>query len=422
MDGSLISLLTAFVVLGFSNFLSNRGLLHRFKIQGSLIGGLLALITFSMLPDFKETGIFKDWKDWPSYAISFVFAALFLEKRENYRKREKFRDVVLQSIFVYVAILGQILLGIALTLLIFRPFFSLPLSFSSVLENGFAGGHGTAVAMQQAFRDNGLPEGTEFALFSATIGIILGIVGGIFLIRFSDKRYLPQHKQLEGGTHFEMGRLSINLGLVSLSVLCGYILKNFIKQSTGSIPEFPLFIYALFSSVLVRRFLFFWKKEVILNNGILSFLSNFFMEILIFSAIATMNLTVISDALIPLFLLFSAGFLWNLFCHFYIRQKILPPDIGFELSILNFGMLNGTTAIGLMLLKMIDPGLKSRAVKVYAESAPISSPVLGGGILTLSLPYLLNYFNPFLIFLVLLIVTVLLYISGYKYYKFYYGE
>ena len=33
----------------------------------------------------------------------------------------------------------------------------MPLAFTSVLETGFAGGHGTAVAMNQSFIDNGLP-------------------------------------------------------------------------------------------------------------------------------------------------------------------------------------------------------------------------------------------------------------------------
>ena len=103
-----------------------------------------------------------------------------------------------------------------------------------------------------------------------------------------------------------------------------------------------------------------------------------------------MNLQVISEALFPMLILFGMGFTWNLFCHYYIRKKLLPEDISFELSILNFGMLNGTTAIGLMLLKMIDPELKSRAIKIYAESAPLTSPVIGGGALTLSLPYLIS--------------------------------
>ena len=56
-------------------------------------------------------------------------------------------------------------------------------------------------------------------------------------------------------------------------------------------------------------------------------------------------------------------------------------------------MSTGTTAQGLMLLRIIDKDLGSGAAEDYALAAPLSAPFIGGGIVTLSLPYLLMKFH-----------------------------
>jgi len=384
------SILLCFVVLGMCNLIAKLKFFVKYRIQGSLIAGILGLIFFALFETLQSSVEYISWKNWPSITIALVFSALFLENREGENEKGNFIDLYTQTSFVYIAIVGQMLIGVIATFLFFKPVFELPMSFSSVLENGFAGGHGTAVAMKQAYIDNNLPNGSEFALFSATIGIILGIIGGIFIVETSGYKKEKSVEDVEFITSFDIPKLFINLGIICGSVYVGFLCKNEINNIFPSLPEFPLFVYALLLSIITRNLLVLMGKKKIIDNAIISFLSNFFMEILIFTAISTMNLQVISEALLPMLILFGMGFVWNLFCHYFIRKKLLSEDISFELSILNFGMLNGTTAIGLMLLKMIDPELKSRAIKVYAESAPLTSPVIGGGILTLSLPYLIS--------------------------------
>jgi ESS family glutamate:Na+ symporter len=149
----------------------------------------------------------------------------------------------------------------------------------------------------------------------------------------------------------------------------------------------------------------------LIDNKIIAFFSDFFMEVLVFAGIATIDLQIISDAILPLLLLFAAGFAWNLFCHFVIRPRLIDTDYSFEISILNFGMLNGTTGIGLMLLKMVDPEFKTRAAKIYAESAPFTSPFIGGGLITLSLPFLLNNQSPLKILAILITLMVIFYFA-----------
>ncbi len=407
------SILLCFVVLGICNLIARLRFFIKYRIQGSLIAGILGLLFFTVFDGWQTTSEYISWKDWPGITIALVFSALFLEVREEENEKGNFIDLYTQTSFVYIAIIGQMFIGVFASFVFFGPVFGLPMAFSSVLENGFAGGHGTAVAMKQAYIDNNLPHGTEYALFSATIGILLGITGGIYLVESSGYKKKKISEEVEFITSFDIPKLFINLGIICGSVFLGLLSKNEIKTIFPTLPEFPLFVYALLFSVLVRNFFVLIGKKKIIDNAIISFLSNFFMEILIFTAIATMNLQVISEALLPMLLLFGMGFSWNMFCHFYIRKKLLPEDISFELSILNFGMLNGTTAIGLMLLKMIDPELKSRAIKVYAESAPLTSPVIGGGALTLSLPYLVSNFGSIPVIGFLFLIILSFYVSAF---------
>ncbi|MDX1957695.1 MAG: sodium/glutamate symporter [Leptospiraceae bacterium] len=411
----MISIFLAFIILGVGYFLTSKiSLLKKFSIPPSLTVSLIALVFFTAIPSYQQTQVYKDWKDWPGLIIAFIFAALFLESQPNSKKEQSSKEIIGEVSLIFIAILGQMLVGILLTYFLFKPFFQLPLAFASVLENGFAGGHGTAVAMSQPYSDNGLKEGVDYALFSATVGIVFGIAGGIFLVTKERKSRGGVVAEKEQRVTLGLSSLFISLGLIFTSVLVAILVKAQFEKFFPQLPQITLFVYALLVSVVLKNLLTLLKQDKIISGDDMSFFSSFFMELLIFSAISTMNLNVISNALIPLMILFTLGFIWNLFVHFKLKDKFFPKEYSTEISLINFGMLNGTTAIGLMLLRMIDPELKSKGVKVYAQSAPFTSPVVGGGILTLALPYLLTNNHPLLIALGLSIAMIVFYFVGKK--------
>ena len=71
-----------------------------------------------------------------------------------------------------------------------------------------------------------------------------------------------------------------------------------------------------------------------------------------------------------------------------LSRRILPHEHWFELGLINYGMSTGTTATGFVLLRLVDPELESGAAEDYALAAPLSSPFLGGGMITIALPLL----------------------------------
>lgn len=352
-------------ILGLSYLLTEKiPFIKKYKIPPALSSSLLLLFLFSIFPFFKEAHFYQEWKKWPSDFIALVFAALFLQRAPG-KVNSDIYEVTSQTLVVWITILGQILIGILLTYFYFQPYFNLPIAFSSVLA-GFAGGHGTAVAMKSIFLSHGLKNGSEYSLFSATIGIILGIIGGVFLVNADKKNKIIEKVTF---SYVELNPLLflLSLGLIFASYILGNIFKLSLENIFPTLPSFPLFVYAIFASILMRLFIKLNRLTIFLNNNILVFYSNLFMDILIFTGIATIDIQLIADTIFPLFILFTSGFLWNLFSYYYINQKLLKDEYYKEMAILNFGMFNGTTAIGLMLLRMINPELKTKAVRIYAE-------------------------------------------------------
>ena len=61
-------------------------------------------------------------------------------------------------------------------------------AFGVMLPTGFYGGHGTAAAIGAAFDGLGWDEAASLGMTTATVGIILAIVGGLFIIKMAARK------------------------------------------------------------------------------------------------------------------------------------------------------------------------------------------------------------------------------------------
>ena len=50
--------------------------------------------------------------------------------------------------------------------------------FAAIVEEGWAGGHGTAGGMKMVFDSLSYGDGSSLAITSATIGLLYGVIGG----------------------------------------------------------------------------------------------------------------------------------------------------------------------------------------------------------------------------------------------------
>lgn len=392
--------------LGLSVFIGKQiPWFSRYRIPPSLTAGAIALLLFTAIPGAKNSDFFLHLKQLPSEFIALVFACFFLQRHENTGLSERrITDVFAQTSLIWVSVMGQVLIGLVATILVYKPFFGQPLAFTSVLEAGFAGGHGTAVAMGPILVQNGVPAGLEYALFSATVGLIAGIAGGVWLIERQRRktRMIVSDEDLVHA-QLDVTGLLTSLGLVAAAYWLGLFYKGvFEKEILPRITDpahlgsfsLPLFAYTLIGGYTVKQLLTLAGFSRLIDNISILLLADVFLEILIFAGIAIIDVQLLGQGLIPLLSLFAMGFAWNLFCHIWLRPRILNKAYSFELGLINFGMLNGTAATGLMLLKMVDPKFQTPAAKVFAESSAITQPFIAGGILTLATPYIVSQLSP----------------------------
>ncbi len=83
---------------------------------------------------------------------------------------------------------GQYVVGIGISLLVIAPLFKLPQYFGVIIPIGFEGGHGTAAGLAELFKTYNWAEGRDYALTSATLGIISAIVVGTWLVNWAVRR------------------------------------------------------------------------------------------------------------------------------------------------------------------------------------------------------------------------------------------
>lgn len=408
-------------------------------IPASVLAGVLGLV-------FLQVGQSLEWKaasdcadvlrSWPGWLIAVVFAGMLLERRPS-PFRESISRVGREGLMVWVIALGQTAIGLLVTWMIVQPFYDVPNSFGMLIETGFAGGHGTAAAMGQVFGHPSvdLKGGLDLGILMATCGLVFGLISGIVYVNLGVRAGWVQSKasslrrvdrndsnseelipigfaRIAGDT---IDPLLLQLLWLTLAFAVGLGLQGIVTWAAGFIEagmtisrqtldgdnelskrlglqamvgSFPLFIYTLFGGLGVRKGLRGFGLSKAIDRETINRLTSTAMDILVVSAIATLDLRAVATLILPFSLLFIGGAIWSGLCLLVFARWLLPHAHWFELGLINYGMSTGTTATGFVLLRLVDPELESGAAEDYAMAAPLSSPFVGGGMMTIGLPLL----------------------------------
>ena len=401
---------------------------------------------------------------WPGLLIAVVFAGLLIE-----RPGKTFREAMVrasrQGVVAWIIILGEVFVGLLAVALLVRPFYpELPLPFGQLIETGFAGGHGTAAAMGSLFTDTyNFPAGRDLAFLFATVGLVYGVVSGIFFVNLGVRRgwlrrvpvaaeayddpilrYEPRHREttaieipvvsgLENRHNpppsaFARVRsevidpLAFQLVILAAAFAAGFALQqSFLWLASVAAPtrwyeyvdKIPLFLFTLLGGWVVREAMHVCRIGDLIDPPSIHRLTGIAMEILIVAALTNLRIEAAREYLWPVLLLLGVGFAWTAFCLVYVSPKLLPRDYWFELGLLNYGMSTATTAQGILLLRIVDRDLETGAAEDYAAAAPLSAPFIGGGVLTvLGFPLLLKAWGAWPVLILIGVVLVGLWFVG----------
>ncbi len=408
----MVSFVSLCILLGLGYWLRRKLVfLQRLYLPASVIAGLLGLLLLNVFPISGNWT--AGWSRLPGMLINIVFACLFLGVEIPGISRV-WKSAGRQLAYGQIVAWGQYVVGIGLVLFLLGPLFGLNELFGACLPVGFEGGHGTAGGLGPVFDELGWSAGRDFALASATGGIIGAIVVGMALVNWavrkgyvSEKR--PPHENIEeedwtGSIPKEQrpkaGRLtvssaviealSLHLVIVAAAILIGFGFKHLLVLLQGIIPfaakhnllgSFPLFPLCMLGGLLVQLFADRFDPDDHIDHGLTRRIQNTALDFLVVAAIATIRLDVVAQGWLPLVLLIAAGILWNVFCILFLARRVFR-NAWFERSIAEMGQSMGVTATGLLLLRVVDPDYRTPAAEAFACKQLLHEPVMGGGLWT----------------------------------------
>lgn len=358
---------------------------QRFFIPASMLAGFIGL---ALGPNLLNVLPFSgSISSYAGVLIIIVFTIVGINGFELDKGGKKAKDeanrILGYQLLKIIANYMQFIIPISVTLLFLRKIYpDLNPGFGVLLASGFTGGHGTAAAVGETLGDLGWLEATDLAMTFATIGILLGVFGGILLIKIATKKgetnYIQDFQYVSGdirtGLVPKENRQSIGddtISPVSLDTLCfhlsmvlgiggiGYLLNKWIaKNIISGVPNFTV------AYLIALAFFFTFRNTKVydyIDKGINRKMSGTATDYLVFFGIASIKLTVIIDYAGPLAIMSLVGLAIVLFTVYPLGYGF-NKDSWFERSIFVYGYSTGVLAIGFVLLRIVDPENKSKTI------------------------------------------------------------
>ncbi len=389
-------------------------LLQKLYLPSSVIGGILGLLVISLMPELIPASWVHAMKLMPGFLINIVFASLFLGKATPGIKKV-FQLALPQLCCGQLLAWGQYVLGLGLTALLLIPLFDVKPAFGNLLEIGFQGGHGTVGGMSESMVQYQWADGIALGYTVATVGMILGVVIGIALINWAVRRghvnignknaqstradqigvYKPETAPSAGKQTVQadsIDSLAWHIALIGLAILIGWgILEALLGgeklvrgQGEGIIyffKAFPLFPLCMIGGLLLQKAAAACKLDYLIDHGQMQRIAGSALDFLVVSAIATIQLSVVTANWLPLIILVVSGLIWSVVMLIFVAPRLFKED-WFERGIAEFGQSLGVTATGLLLLRSVDPEGKSSAHESFGYKQLLHEPIMGGGLWT----------------------------------------
>ena len=369
-------------------------LIQKLFIPPSLLAGLLGLI-------FGPNGL--GWlplsgniSTYAAILIAVVFGALPLSSPSFKIKEVAHRVGPMWAFSQFGMVFQWAVMGLFGLLVLRLIWPQLNPAFGVMLPTGFYGGHGTAAAIGSAFEGLGWDEATSLGMTTATVGVIVAILGGLLFIKSATKKgqtsyladfadlpdeyrsgLLPKEKR-EATAVGTTSPISIDshifhLAIVVLAAFGGYMLSKGVKMAWPKL-ELPVFSCAFVVGMLIKMAFNKADAATYIDPKTTSSISSSATDLLVACGVASIKLSVVVKYAWPLIVLSLVGICVTVFTVFYFGRHLNRKD-WFEKSIFAWGWWTGTMAMGIALLRIVDPKQASRAMDDYALAYLPCAPV-----------------------------------------------
>ena len=392
MDFAFMSLL-----LFIAQFLRAKiKVIQYFFIPSSLLAGLLGLLLgpqfLHIIPWSGKIG---------SYAymlICIMFGGLFLGKQEKVSFKKIYNEVgdtfCVNMGAEFVCFGSALVIGGAMMKAFFPDVF---VQISLLLPSGFCGGHGYAATIGTAL--NNLMGRTDCVVIGqtfATLGLLTGIFLGVACINYAARHgctrfvkgaeLLPEQCRtgiIPPGKFPSMGDETINpmsmdplawhIALTLIATLAGYKFYYWYKAYLPNI-ELPIMCLTMIAGVILQTILNHTPFKNSVDSHVEGRIGSALTDYLVGFGVASISITIVMEFAWPILVLCLLG-IATAFFFVFVVGRYLFHNFWFERSIFIFGWITGVVAIGVTLLRIVDPDSLSGTLKDYGYSYTIQSVV-----------------------------------------------
>ena len=369
-------------------------LIQKLFIPPSLIAGVLGLAFgpngLGWLPLSGSMGTYA------AVLIALVFGALPLSS-PKFSVKEVAGRVGPMWVFAQLGMLLQWALAGLFGLFVLKLIWpELNDAFGVMLSTGFYGGHGTAAAIGDAFNGLGWNEAASLGMTTATVGVICAIIGGLIFIKWAAKNkqtafisdfadlpdelrsgLVPQEKRDPVGSAttsaISIEPLTFHIALVFLVAFLGYSLSLGVKQLYPQL-ELPVFSCAFIVGLILKKIFDATNVTEYICPQTTQRIGSMSTDLLVAFGVASIKLGVVVKYALPLIVLIVAGAIIVFAITFYFGRR-LSKTYWFERTIFAWGWWTGTMAMGIALIRIVDPKLSSKAMDDYALAYLPIAPV-----------------------------------------------
>ena len=378
--------------------------LQKFLIPNSILAGLFGILLGQYLFKIIDP---SQMGDYVYHLLTLAFIAMGLRGSKVKRSYGTLTTMVVHcQTYAIQGLLGMIFVLIAI-LTYFPDLFP---AFGLHLVMGYGNNPGVAYSFGLNWESMGFVGGAQVGLTFGALGFIWAYIIGMVIINWgvrNNKATLfkgfdqippsvfrgvvkPGEEKKSAGSlvtaQEAIESMALQLALVGTVLLVAYLfLSNFLAFLEG-FGEFGHnlaaliggfgYIFGILFALLIRWAMEKIKVDYVIDHGLMTRLGGTFIDFMITAAITAISLEMIRIYLVEIALLSTIGGLVTLAVVYFLVNK-MQMDYKFERMVSSFGLVTGTVASGLALLRVLDPHFETPVAEdlVYAGGVALFTAI-----------------------------------------------
>ena len=389
-----LGLLLIFLMVG--NILRRKiPLFRNCLVPSALLGGVMLLLVNIITKQFDLVLVDNRLMQVITYhCLAIGFAAMSLKTEKSAHKTSKAQVLEFGALqgatYMLQAFVG---LGITLVLFLLTRHGDKIISYvcGLILPLAFGQGPGNALSWDINFTNTPAAQFTgngSFGLSLASIGFVVASVFGVLYINIHKKRGdlrvrkgTPVDQTLSVSEESELpdsesvDKFSLQVGFVAIAYALSFgfmVLLGKLSAFTNSIAWGFNFLWASLAAMLIKLIVGRLRRHKVMhrkyiNNYQMDRISGFAFDLMIVAGVAAIEINDIKNYILPIVILSLVG---TIITFVYIRKVSKECFKGFEheFFLMSFGTLTGTASNGMILMKEVDPALRTPTSSLYILS------------------------------------------------------